>query len=510
MKTENQPPLVSDTPPEISHHKEIVFRNASIVNPDGTISKDMDIFCKEGKIFKIGKNLKGISAFSKNVSGKWVIPSIFNTHCHMQLNMPSMLMNISDLKHMKTSASKQQMQQLADMFSLGIFNVRDAVTNDISDNEYLLSRAALLPFGNIFIHRSVAVSMLGSCWTPKISFRDKLIKKFAGIKTLAYDNSLSGAVVFSPDSTPSQVRDAVNIAIDERGAEYIKIYEQRHKLVDFKPGIPLMTLSQLETITDQARKRGIRTMMHHFSLESFQRGILAGVDTFSHIVIDELIPDKDLLNFSRLNCTIEPTLSLAFSLSHWRPNGKINTNRNLARLDKFRNKEFDKMTDSFWVEDLREAVKRGFDRIKRNQFTLFGLKNMTAPFEFHETILTTGVENLNNLISAGATISTGNDGGIPPLPPSALWYEMALLELFTDIPQDQKGIFILNASTLNGAKALGLDESMGSISQGKKASMIFLNKNPLKYPEIIGRLPELIFNYDIMGVNPITVPENLT
>ena len=83
----------------------------------------------------------------------------------------------------------------------------------------------------------------------------------------------------------------------------------------------------------------------------------------------------------------------------------------------------------------------------------------------------------NQAWRAGVTITTGTDGETPGDEPwPALFDEFELLHDKAGMP----AIAVIAAATLNGAKAAGQEESMGSVEPGKLANMVVLAKNPLE------------------------------
>jgi imidazolonepropionase-like amidohydrolase len=84
--------------------------------------------------------------------------------------------------------------------------------------------------------------------------------------------------------------------------------------------------------------------------------------------------------------------------------------------------------------------------------------------------------NLKKLVAAGITIATGTDAGnIGTQHASSFFTEIELMQRAgMTVPQ------ILQASTINGAKALGKENIFGSIEKGKLASMLLLSANPLE------------------------------
>jgi imidazolonepropionase-like amidohydrolase len=82
----------------------------------------------------------------------------------------------------------------------------------------------------------------------------------------------------------------------------------------------------------------------------------------------------------------------------------------------------------------------------------------------------------NQAYRAGVPISTGTDGDTPPNNPwPALFDELQLLHDAAGLPP----MAIVQAATMNGAKAMGEAKDMGSIEPGKLANMVVLERNPL-------------------------------
>jgi imidazolonepropionase-like amidohydrolase len=82
----------------------------------------------------------------------------------------------------------------------------------------------------------------------------------------------------------------------------------------------------------------------------------------------------------------------------------------------------------------------------------------------------------NQAYRAGVQISTGTDGDTPASEPyPALFDELELLHESAGLPP----MAVVQAATMNGAKAAGHADDMGSIEAGKLANMVVLERNPL-------------------------------
>jgi imidazolonepropionase-like amidohydrolase len=82
----------------------------------------------------------------------------------------------------------------------------------------------------------------------------------------------------------------------------------------------------------------------------------------------------------------------------------------------------------------------------------------------------------NQAWRAGVRISTGTDGDTPPGEPwPSLFDEFSLLHDAAGLPQAA----IIQAATLNGAKAMGAEADMGTVEPRKLANLVVLSGNPL-------------------------------
>jgi imidazolonepropionase-like amidohydrolase len=77
----------------------------------------------------------------------------------------------------------------------------------------------------------------------------------------------------------------------------------------------------------------------------------------------------------------------------------------------------------------------------------------------------------------GVNISTGTDSNTPhddPFP--GLYRELEALAAYTNMPTTQ----IIRSATLVGAKVLGLQKEIGTVTEGKRANLMFVRENPLQ------------------------------
>lgn len=267
--------------------------------------------------------------------------------------------------------------------------------------------------------------------------------------------------------TQERAESAVNFLIDQ-GVDFIKVYNS-------------MTESALVAIVRAAHKRGIPVIGHVPRSMTMTRAVELGMDGLEHIRVTgrELLPleeaDKiDFLPFVQREALLwekfdldsdkmkalvsllaerkiflDPTLTIdeLSSLASYEEQAKDPNNRFLSR--DFIN-EAEAAPDVFRLPpELKEAAAAGF----RKRLRFIGMCSR-----------------------AGVQILAGTDGvGTGTLLPGfGLQHGLELLAQAGLTP-----IQVIQAATINGARALRKDKELGSIEAGKLADLVILSSDPL-------------------------------
>lgn len=442
--------------------------------------------------------------FFVDLKGKTVLPGLFNTHCHTTQTMPSLLPDIKDIKLFKINAEKQIEKNMAECLIHGITNIRDTWAADLRRARSIRERIQNEELIGPRIMQAVAVGPPGGYLTEKHNMIMKWTRSKMGVPTIDYALEHSGTVEFDINATEQQVRDAVNRAIDERGAEVIKIGEQKENMTNFKPDATIMKMEQLAAIADQARKRNIKTTIHHTSVASFRRALNAGVSSLAHIPGDELLTEDDIAFFLAQGCFIEPTMSVTYDSCYKIKGEPTFDDLYLTLLTEFRNQVHDDIVEEFWISEFK-PIARDFHRKASNEkMRIFGLLPMKTMFTNFASYCTIGTSNLNMLFEKGARITTSNDGGIPPCTVAMVQYEIALFELFLN-KASAKDIFsgadAVRMATINGAECLGIEEDFGSIDIGKIADLAIVDGDPFNDHGVIGSRVAALFKDGKLIIN---------
>lgn len=433
--------------------------------------------------------------FSIDLNGKTVIPGLFNVHCHTQLINPTLFSDFKTVAARKHYHDQQVRKNMADCLARGITHIRDAYSDDLRPNRELIRQIRNQTIPGPRIMQAVVVGALGNYLSPELKGMKKMLLRRLGLGTVAYDDASSGVIAFSPDADEQQVRDAVNRAIDERGADLIKVGESlEESLLNSNPAV--MPIRQMAAITDQARLRNVQSTIHCVSVNTFQRAVKAGFSSLAHMARDGELSRSDLDAFLNSDCIIEPTLSVGYDMSWQLKKDPFSNEPNLEKLYGFRNRTIDSLAETFWIPELQESVLAGFKKANKGQYKMLGIIRLEKLLGHFSRLMRFGIQNTQQLVEQGAIMACGNDGGIQSCTPAMIAHELALFDLFmNDGVSDTRfnGVAAVKTATINSARSMGVDNQFGSIQTGKRADLAVVDGNPFENPAILGKKVDALF-----------------
>jgi len=493
METYDEANFIKDYEPGIK--EKVLLKNGKIldVKEGRYLDQGTGLVIEAGKIQSILGQARDSSDlkpdFTIDLQGKPVLPGLFNTHCHITINTPTLLPDLKDIKLVKKFAQKQTYKNMRECLSHGITNIQDAYCEDLRPNRDLKENIASGEVLGPRITQAVAVGPTGSYFAEKYGWVTKKIRSVLGVPTTDHTLKEAGVVEFPVNALETQVRDAVDRALDERGADVIKIGEQLENMTNYKPTSVIMTQDQLNALADQARKRGLRSIIHHVSVDSFRRAVEAGVPSLAHTPMDGHLSKKDAESFLAAGCTLDATASLVYGLC-WSLKGVPNSDHpSMGLLTDFRNKTYTDLMDRYLITELKDTAIKLQTKLSNNNPKMFGIMNMVNLFKYYSGIIHYGMDNIKLLYNHGARIACANDAGVPPHTLAMMQHEIDILNLFLNQEPVEKpfsGEDALRVATINSAISMGLENDFGSIEPGKTADLAIVNGDPLKDPHVVG------------------------
>lgn len=113
-----------------------------------------------------------------------------------------------------------------------------------------------------------------------------------------------------------------------------------------------------------------------------------------------------------------------------------------------------------------------------------------------------GIAKISYMVSNGITVSLGTDGqgsGSNLDLFETMKYTALLQKGINEDPKDLPAYEVIKMATINGAKALCLEDKIGSIEEGKKADVIILNLDNVSTKPINNIFSEIVYN--VKGYN---------
>ena len=470
------------------------------------LEPDVSLILHEGRIESLpgheGQPTDRRADQAIDLGGRVAIPGLCSSHNHLQLVLPAHLLGLQDLWLAGRHGPRQVERNMADCLLHGVTLVRDAWSENLALNRRLREKIRRSEIPGPRIRQSVLVSQHGGTFAQRRHLGDRIIGRLAGIPLIPYENPASGVVAFPADASARMVREAVNRALDERGAECIKLYDQRERKITYEPGPTLMTQEQLDAAADQARRRGVPSTLHHVTVESFRRGVRAGVTSLVHVPTDGPLAPEDLRAFVAAGCILEPTLSLAYDLNWALPGCPQPDASRLGRLGQFREASYEGMVRRFWLPELQPSALAGLGKVKAGRTRVFGLLELGRVFRYFAGLCGPGMDNTRAVFAAGGKLACGNDAGALPRTPAMVGLELALIDFaLREGGGRLSGADALRIATLHGALALGLADRFGSLEPGKTADIAILDRDPLTDPPVLGGPVAALFLGGRLAVN---------
>ena len=239
----------------------------------------------------------------------------------------------------------------------------------------------------------------------------------------------------------------------KEGADYIKITQTGGTTRTSFPLLPAFNMDELLAITNEAKKFGKLTATHCVSTEGTINSLDSGVDMIIHSVFKE--PD---------------------GTDKFRPD----VAERLAESEAFVNPTLHVFRARAWEME-KLALKRPLS------------KNEIKLFDEHRRNFDQRLLDCSKMMEMGVKVITGSDSS---------WGDYKLGNTIHETEcVNMAGYSVsqsFNSVTLGAAKALGMDDIVGSLEAGKKADMVVIKGNPLQEIGNLRNIHEVIFDGNII------------
>ncbi|MDH7447184.1 amidohydrolase family protein [Aquimarina sp. 2201CG14-23] len=441
-----------------------LIKNINVINVEsGKIETKKNILIEGEKISKVSSKQIQVAQNTTTIDGsdKFIMPGMVDTHIHFfQTGSLYTRPDAIDMRHVFSYEDEIQFAKdiIPDNFKrylrLGItsvmdvggpfynFKVRDSIAkNNISPNVYLT--------GPLFSpYQPEAFSKLEDIPIEKITSKEEATVLFN--KMIAY----------KPD--------------------FIKIWYIASNDIPAEKTFPIV-----EHIAQLTHKNNLKLTVHATQLNTAKLAIKAGADILVHSVTDTTV-DKEFVKLLKdNNVTYIPTLIVSRNYGKAFLANPSNHHQDLT------------FANPAVYKTLTDINKFSDDEIPER------ILNLRKDGQWLEDryILSDSISsvNLKKLSKEGVNIATGTDAGnIGTMHASSYIQEIETMK-----KMGMSNIDIIKASTINAAKGFGLDTKIGSITEGKLADLVILNKNPIEDLQNLNTINEVIKSGKVLDIHKL-------
>lgn len=282
--------------------------------------------------------------------------------------------------------------------------------------------------------------------------------------------------------TPEDARDYVRRQLPYQ-PDFIKIWYillGRNKDSAARASLPLV-----QAAIEEAHKNNLRVAVHATERITAQLAVEAGADLLVHGVEDEPIDERLVSLLKQKGTVLSPTLVVAGNYL------RVFAQDYQPTADDFR---YAHPTPLASLYNLPAAK----DTALVNRYKAFAIRNRAAAQQ-EDSVRQI---NLRRLARGGVTIATGTDAGnIGTQHVSSYYDELAAMQR-----SGITGWELLQASTINGAKAAGKQAEFGAVKRGLRADLLLLSKNPVDDFRNWQKITAVINRGEVLPLDSLLLP----
>ncbi|MDQ6911897.1 MAG: amidohydrolase family protein [Verrucomicrobiota bacterium] len=413
-----------------------LIQNGRIFVGNGKIIESGSVLVRKGRIEKIyegpAPDAKSLNAEPIEAAGKTILPGLIDVHVHLGASGgfyddPS-----------KGYDPKAAEHELEAYLYCGVTAVRSA--GDILDNMIKLRR--------VFGSGEKLGTELFFCG-PLFTAEGGHGTEYAKFMPEAMRASFLAGFVRTPQ-TPAEARAQVD-ELAAKGMDAIKGI--------LEAGVPGYTFNRmnvdlLAAVAEEAHAKNLPVAVHTANALDVTDAVKVGADSVEHGSFIEEIPDETIAAMKERGTALDPTLSVAEGFVSFAHGDTSLLKRSLVQ--QVTPKELLAGTETAANSEKMAALREGI---------------------LHYPIsVDIGAKNLLKAWQAGVTLVTGSDAGNFLVMHGPTMQHEIELWVAAGIPT---GV-ALQAATLNAAKLLRADQRIGTVEEGKEATLLVVDGNPLQ------------------------------
>lgn len=444
--------------------QDLIIKNATIVDVHkGELVEKQHLLIKNGIITKISKKaIKNKNAYQViDAEGKYLMPGMIDTHIHFF--QTGSLYTRPDAIDMTAVVPYEEELAFAEKLVTDSFNryLRLGITTVMDVGG---------PFTNFKVrdgiaeaHLSPNVYVTGPLFSP---YQPEALAKIEDVP-IEKITSIEDATVLFNKMLPYK-------------PDFIKIWYIASPAIPAEETFPIV-----KHIAQLAHDNNLKLAVHATQLNTATLAVKAGADILVHSVDDKEVTEEFAQLLTNNNVTYIPTLIVSKNYF----TTFIGMPRNHAQDLNFANpKTYRSLTDV--QRYTKETIPAGLKRFQGN---------IDGFLKYYDANTTLMRKNLKFLQDRGVNIATGTDAGnIGTMHASSYIQEIEAME-----KGGLTNMQLLQAATINAAKGFGLDDRLGSLTEGKIADIVVLEENPITTIQNLNTIESIIKDGTVLKTSDI-------
>jgi len=420
---------------ESSDQQEYLITNANIIDVEsGSVIKKQHLLIHDGLIKRIFEGPVPDSLYESysamDAAGRYIMPGLIDMHAHL---------NSGGLIPPDESTRPMALEQFArygvsTIFTLGGHGFNQEITADLVRKQKNNELVAPQMFAT------------GDVLTAPGGYPIPLIPMITGIPAEEIDLNEQGILTVTEETD----LDAIISKKKELGLNGVKVMVESGL-----GGIseePRLSDELIEKIVQTVSNYDLPVFAHVSRRDDFEDAVTAGVDVIVHSVADKILTDAEPF-FEKMrkdSIYYTPTLSIAH-MYQYTASAEI-------------------LDDPFLQQYSSERTNRSLENWPARQMMVMSSGADTAK---HKQNM---MQNFSLLYEAGVQVMLGSDAGNPSVIPGYSAHKELEFMAQSGMPNAE----VLRAATIVPARFLGIDKTTGSIAEGKVASFLMVDDNPLE------------------------------
>jgi len=452
-------------PPSMESKKGMFLKNCSIVDVEkGLVLKGKSITIVDERIVRIddAKNAPSPDFAVIDADNRFVIPGLIDAHCHSTLPCINGT-DVNLLNDVLIQLERNYVQQI----HAGVTTIRDTGAAPKLLPKYLDKIRNGSIAGPRVCYCTRFINIANS--HPDINLRD--VSAFGGM-ILAFTGD--------PNCNFTSIDDLKEKLELNYGSKpnFIKLTMDNVSLLCGRDKLDAYSDEHFKIILESAAKHNLPVAAHVHHKFGFDRAIKYGIN-LEHTICDAVIPDGQIAQMAAKKLHIVPTMLLGQLLSHEESYSEIPKEFRSDFIDnelKLRREFLYNFDEKYAQPALHRVNMELLKNYKKYPCSeLYGRKILLTRSEVYLGILKYGPGNVRRMKQAGVLIGCGTDAGVGFSYHGLIWREMEMLTRigFTNLEA-------LRCATINNARILRMDDSIGTVAAGKLGDLVLLDRDPLK------------------------------